>query len=197
MTMRLGPTKCSEGDCTKIVLSKGKCQTHYERDRQRHRHRDYTPSRAAATRAYGRATAQLIAAHPKDFERLYQAELEAARTEVIDLEERAQERGIPRNRGVPRIMPGPRPSDERPADRLREDVGRCPHCHALHDNGHRCTSCGADLTSSPASEATLRRMVCVVCGMDGRERRQPCIDSKGRRRIGHDMRLNPAAAGDA
>lgn len=184
---------CGEGDCRRPVFVKGRCQTHYERGRERHRHREYGNDRAAQTRARNRATAALVKRHKAEFDLLYDEMIADVTQEMTVLRERAAERGVKAESGVVRLRPGTRPRDEKPADRLREDVGRCPKCHVMHDAGHRCPNCGTNLPVT--SEATLARMVCAVCGKDGTARSEPCIDPKQRvMRNRHEYRLAPGAA---
>lgn len=183
--------RCDETDCTRPVLAKGLCQTHYERSRDRHRHRAYDNDRAIQTRARNRATAALVKRHKAEFDLLYDEMIADVAQEMGVLRERAAERGVKAESGVVRLRTGPRPADEKPADRLREDVGRCPKCHVMHDAGHSCPNCGTDLSVTQA--ATLARMVCAVCGRDGRFRNEACpVGREGAVRVRHDYRLNPA-----
>lgn len=184
--------RCDEADCARPVLAKGLCQTHYERSRERHRHRAYDNDRAIQTRARNRATAALVKRHKDEFERLYDEMIEDVAQEMTTLRERAAERGVKAESGVVRLRPGTRPADEKPADRLRQDVGRCPRCQQLHDAGHKCPSCGEELLLTEKAKATLARMVCAVCSRDGRARGEPCIDTQGRNHGAHSYRLSKA-----
>lgn len=190
------PRTCTFGGCAGTRVAKGLCRRHY--DREHDQRKRVTPRRYARARAYKRAAARLVAAHREEFDRIYAEEMVAAVEETERLHDLADAAGVRPHDTVARLWPGPKPDDEEPHERLLLDADRCPSCSSVHDHGHRCQHCSADLTDwtkgdDDARLAIARRMWCANCGKDGTRRAEPCRDlAAGRRWRTHSMRLAPA-----
>lgn len=102
--------------------------------------RNATPARINRQRARNRATADLVAMYPDEFEALLEIRLAEAAEEAEAL---AQEPAAQRHyENTPaRLRPGKRMPGQKAGDRI--DVARCPHCVKHHDRGHICKACGA------------------------------------------------------
>lgn len=177
--------KCERGGCDRPVHARGMCSRHYNREvesaRPRHRHRE---DRVLASRARNRAVAALITAHRDEFEKLYADARAAVAEEHARLEELARANGLDPNNGVVRLRVGPRPDDVPVEDRIRERGPiTCPHCSALHQDGHVCAECGITLEvlvepprgKRPVDDGVVDDVAIerVLTGQDGRVRLTP------------------------
>lgn len=102
------------------------------------RPRKATPSRAIRNRARHRAMQRLAGHHPRQFDVLFQQEVEKAQREY-EILQAIGAHTVPEGEPV-RLRPGPKRAGQEAEHRI--DVARCTVCHTNHDRGHSCPNCG-------------------------------------------------------
>lgn len=122
---------CSVEGCDAPHHANNFCLRHYQRDRDRHRHRT---DQRLTNRARGRALTVLAHNHPEEFERLVALQYAMVVDEAARVAEHTGDR-------LTKLLPGPRAGHESPADRIPGPKIECPQCKTYHDAGHRCPTC--------------------------------------------------------
>jgi hypothetical protein len=151
------PVRCDRHDCDDPVKARGLCNKHYLRERDRPQ-RQTTKTREDAilrSRARARALAKLARLYPDEYQTIYQLVLQHVHKEAQALLAVAPDATIG-PRGVVLLRRGIVPTDQDIEDRIvLNPPGICPSCARVHDGGHHCPHCGAQL-GEPRTGQRLR-----------------------------------------